>query len=284
MEKATWPMTIISDRFSEVKPSEFTSASQYPPPNGRQRKRREKERRLLALQKESDRCTVPLRRTGDPEAAALAQRMEDCANSAWVYDHPRLGPHIRLGNPCSEPACPLCRDKRQRRAYASSLPAFERLLRQDPLLKFSLITLTAPPLHSDFPTFSGRVTTFLKSMNFKGYIRGFHMTCGLEGPQAHCHVIAFYHGAPPTQAKCCALWGGGVDVKTKDNSAEVAASMFAYLFKGYQSPDRGNVSELPLSKLPELSKLLKGVRVSKAGAAIKCAFRDAQPMTGRLLE
>ena len=89
-------------------------------------------------------------------------------------------------------AClPLCRDKRQRRAYASSLFSFRETSTQKPLLRFSLITLTAPPLYGDLQTLTGRVTRFLKRMNFKGYIRGFHMACGSEGLQAHCHVIAF---------------------------------------------------------------------------------------------
>jgi hypothetical protein len=124
-----------------------------------------------------------------------------------------------------------------------------------------------------------RVTTFLKSMKFIGYIRGIHMTCGPEGPQAHCHVIAFYHGAPPTEAKCWATWGGRVDVKTENYSAEAAAAIFAYLSKGYQ-PSKGE----DVSKLPELSKLVKGVRVSKAGAAIKLAFRSARVPAGHPLE
>jgi hypothetical protein len=269
-------MAILSDRFSEVKPSDLTSPSQYPPPSGRQEKRRAKERRLLLLQKESDRYTGPLRRTGDPEAVALAKRMEACANGAWVYDHPYRGPHMRLGSACSEPACPLCRDRRQRRAYASSLPVFEQILRQDPGLNFSLITLTAPPLYGDFLVFKKRVTSFVKSMNLEGYIRGFHMSCGLEGPQAHCHVIAFYHGAPPTEAKCCAIWDGRVDVKTANNSARTAASMFAYLFRGYQPSEKEDIG-----RLPELSKLLKkGVRVIKGGKAIKHAFRDAEALSG----
>jgi hypothetical protein len=275
-------MAIVSDRFSEVKYPELKSPSQSTPSrgrNGRQEERHKKETKLLDLQKVSDRYTAPLRRTGDPEAVALAKRMEDCASGAWVYDHPGLGPHIRLGAPCSEPTCPLCRDKRQRRAYASSLPAFERLLRQDPLLRFSLITLTALPLYGDLQAFTGRVTRFLKRMSFDGYIRGFHMTCGSEGPQAHCHVIAFYHGAPPTEAECHAVLGGRVDVKTKDRSAETAAGMFAYLFKGHQ-PSKGE----DVSAIPQASKLLKRVRVVKSGKAIKWAFREANAIAGRLLE
>lgn len=267
-------MAIVSDRFSEVKYSELTPPSQSTSSRGRkgrQEERHKKERKLLALQRVSDRYTAPLRRTGTPEAVSLAKRMEDCANSAWIYDHPLWGPHIRLGDPCSEPPCPLCRDKRQRKAYMSSLAAFERLFRQDPLLRFSLITLTAPPQYGDLQAFTGRVTRFLKGMSFEGYIRGFHMTCGSEGPQAHCHVIAFYHGAPPTEAECHAAWGGRVDVKTTDSSAETAADMFAYLFKGYQ-PSKGE----DISVIPEASKLLKSVRVAKSGKAIKWAFRKAK--------
>lgn len=258
-------MSIISERFSKVK------TSNYAPQDDRQKKRRIAEKRLRALQKESARYTVALRSTKAPEAIELAGRMENCANGAWVYGLHGLPPHIRLGKPCSEPACPLCRDKRQRWAYMSSLPAFEQLLRQDPHLKFSMITLTAPPLYGDLPAFMDRVARFLKDMNFKGAVRGVHMTCGQEGPQAHCHLLAFYHGDPPTEAECCAKWGGHVDVKTKDSSAETAASMYAYLYKGYQ-PSEGE----DVRKLPEASKLRKGLRVSKKGEAIKRAFREAK--------
>jgi hypothetical protein len=98
------------------------------------------------------------------------------------------------------------------------------------------------------------------------------MTCGPEGPQTHCHILAFYQGDPPTEAGCSAIWGGRVDVKTKDNSAETAASMYAYLYRGCQPSE---VEEI--SNLPEASKLMKGhVRVSKKGEAVKHAFRDAR--------
>lgn len=258
---------------SNVAPKGNMSGYQQDPTKASRQEKKRKEDDLLALRKELDRIVISLRGTGSSEAIELAQRMENCENGAWVFDHPSLGPHIRLGKPCNEPPCPFCRDKRQRRAYASSLSAFELLLCQDPHLKLSMITLTAPPLYGDLPAFKKRVTTFQKVMSFRVTVQGIHMTCGQEGPQAHCHILVFHHGDPPTEAECFAKWGGHVDVKTTDNSAKTAASMYSYLYKGYQPSSEGE----NLSKLPEVSKLMKNrVRVSKAGEALKRAFREAQ--------
>jgi hypothetical protein len=242
--------------------------------------RRDPDQRLLELKRESDKRSRRLQWSGTPSCISLAERLEKCAEGAWVWrNHSRFGSHIRKGNPCYEAVCPICCDRRRRQAYSEGLSAFRSLFLQDPHLKFCLITLTAPPLYGDLPDLKQRVAKFLKAMNFQGTVKGFHMTCGQEGaPQAHCHIIAFYHGDPPSEAKCCEVWAGRVHVKMySDNSPEMAANLFSYLHRAYQVSSKEDVA-----KLPELAKVMKEeLRVSKAGLSLKRAF--SQPKAGRVV-
>src|ERR1700730_5965073 len=97
------------------------------------------EKKLTRAFRESARLVRKLRATPLPAAWSLASRLESCAARAELLHRRVAGqaarPYVRLGKPCSEPICPVCRLVRQRRSFAQAKSAFGLLLERYPDLR-----------------------------------------------------------------------------------------------------------------------------------------------------